>query len=206
MPQPALHPVPHHRAAHPAAHHKPNLGAPQCRSIGSAGVGQVDNDRTTARPAAPLHRRREVLATGQSGDSGQQCERFPNSYASGGQFGTALAPPGRDDGPTGTGAHAQAEPVGPRAATVVRLERTLALAHGCRSPGAVVRVAMGEGAQECPPLGGRRAEPKRPVAAPSKPASGVTVRATRRYIGGACLHGVLVAVPQVCSRAAPDSV
>jgi hypothetical protein len=47
--------------------------------------------------------------------------------------------------------------VGPRAATVIRLERTLALAHGCRSPGAVVRVAMGEGALECPPVGGRRA-------------------------------------------------
>jgi hypothetical protein len=26
----------------------------------------------------------------------------------------------------------------------------------------VVRVAMGEGAQECPPVGGRRPEPRRP--------------------------------------------
>jgi hypothetical protein len=65
--------------------------------------------------------------------------------------------------------------------------------------------ATGEGTQECPPVGGRRPEPRRPVAVPSKPASGVTVRATRRYIGGACLHGVLVAAPHACPHVAPDS-
>jgi hypothetical protein len=79
----------------------------------------------------------------------------------------------------------------------------------CCAPGertaSAVSTAGGQGAQECPPVGERRPKPKQPVAAPSKPGSGVTVRATRRYIGGACLHGVLVAVPQVCSPAAPDS-
>jgi hypothetical protein len=58
--------------------------------------------------------------------------------------------------------------------------------------------AMGEGTQEYPLVGGRRPEPRRPVPVPSKPASRVTVRATRRYIDGACLHGVLVAAPQAC--------
>ncbi len=56
----------------------------------------------------------------------------------------------------------------------------------------------GPGAQEYPPVGRRRPDPRRPAPAPSKPASRVTVRATRRYIGGACLHRVLVAAPQAC--------
>jgi hypothetical protein len=60
----------------------------------------------------------------------------PNANASGRQLAATLAAPGREDGPPGAGAHAQPKPVGPRTATVVRLERTLALAHGCRSPGA----------------------------------------------------------------------
>jgi len=155
--------------------------------------------------------------------------------ASGRQLRTALAAPGRDDRTARAGAHAQPEPVGPRAATVVRLERALALTHGCHSPGAGCWVlgwrlrgrsrrdcvvsppyrhrwhfcattspgqrtksAVGEGTQECPPVGGRRPELRRPVAVPSKRTSRVTVGATRRYIGGACLHGVLVAAPQAC--------
>jgi hypothetical protein len=60
----------------------------------------------------------------------------PNANASGRQLSATLAAPGREDGPTSAGAHAQPEPVGSRATTVVRLERTLALGHGCRSPGA----------------------------------------------------------------------
>jgi hypothetical protein len=156
---------------------------------------------------------------------------------SGRQFSATLAAPSRENGPPGAGTHAQPEPVGPGAATVVRLKRTLALGHGCRSPGAWCLVllcriaavgtagsqsghplpapggtaaseshpvrgpyrAMGEGTQECPPVGGRRPEPRRPIPAPSKPGSRVTVRATRRYIGGACLHGVLVAAPRLVS-------
>jgi hypothetical protein len=160
------------------------------------------------------------------------------SLASGRQFSPALTPPGRNDGAPSTGAHAQPEPVGLRAATVVRLERTLALSHGCPfsrcsvplagsqpsglrsswvvpcqhrrhrcegiSPDKQTASAKGEGTQECPPVDGRPPEPMRRVATPSKPASGVTVRATRRYIGGACLRGLVVAAPHVWSRVVPD--
>lgn len=51
--------------------------------------------------------------------------------ASGRQLGAALAAPSGDDRATGTGAHAEAEPVGLRTAAVVRLEGPL---H-CRAPG-----------------------------------------------------------------------
>jgi hypothetical protein len=46
--------------------------------------------------------------------------------ASGRQAGAALDPAVGDDGPTGTGAHAQPETVGLRAPAVVRLVRALA--------------------------------------------------------------------------------
>ncbi len=205
MAQPARHPVPDHGPTDCSTDHKSHFGTQigahrqvhrQWR-IGGAGAGQVDDDGAASRPATPLHPRREVVAAGQSGGSGQQRE-ISGRRRSGRQFDATLATPGRQDRAPGAGTHAQPEPVGPRAATVVRLERTLALAHGCRSPGAVVRVDMGEGAQECPPVGGRRPEPRRPGPEPSKPASRVTVRATRRYIDGACLQRVLVAAPQAC--------
>jgi hypothetical protein len=165
----------------------------------------------------------------------------PNANASGRQLSATLAAPGREDGSPGAGAHTQPEPVGPRAATVIRLERTLALGHGCRSPGArfslrapairapairtgAIRTGGSRGipcrhGRHCcerdspgtrptsgrrrgharmPAVGGRRPERRPPVLAPSKPASRVTARATRRYIGGACLQGVLVAAPQAC--------
>ncbi len=152
---------------------------------------------------------------------------------SGRQFAAALAASRGDDGAPRPGAHAQPEPVSPRTATVVRLERALALGHGCRSPGARFAVqgrgrrgcgrsghprpapatllragpsvrpeqAMDESTQEYPPVGGRLLERRRPVPAPSKRASGVTARATRRYIHDACTRGVLVAAPDACSRA-----
>ncbi len=56
--------------------------------------------------------------------------------------------------------------------------------------------SVGEGTRECPQVGGRRPDPRPPVPAASKPASRVTTQATRRYIEGACLPGVLVAAPQ----------
>jgi hypothetical protein len=48
---------------------------------------------------------------------------------SGGQRLAALATTGRQDGPTGTSAHPEPEPVGSSAATVVRLESALTLTH-----------------------------------------------------------------------------
>ncbi|MDT7714889.1 MAG: hypothetical protein QOH09_881 [Pseudonocardiales bacterium] len=111
--------------------------------------------RPRCTPVAKSSRRVSRAAAGSNA-------RYPAREGLGRQLDATLAAPGRQDRAPGAGTHAQPEPVGPRAATVVRLERTLALAHGCRSPGAVVRVAMGEGAQECPPVGGRRPEPRRP--------------------------------------------
>ena len=81
MPQPALHPVPDHRAADAAAYHEPDLRGHPCRSIDRISAGHVHNEAATSRPAAPLHRRRKVIATGQTGDSGQQRGSFPNGYA-----------------------------------------------------------------------------------------------------------------------------
>ena len=130
MAQPTLYPVPDHGAPHRATDHKTH---PR-RRLGIAGPGQVHDDRATRRPAAPLHCRREVVATGQSGGSGQQRSTDPRVGESGRQLTATLATPRSNDGAPGTGAHAQAEPVSPRAATVVRLERALALGHGCRSP------------------------------------------------------------------------
>ncbi len=207
------------------------------------GFTAVPRPRCTTTEPRPARRPRCIAAAKSSrrvrrAAAGSNVRDPRTSLASGRQFSPALAPPGRDDGATRAGAHAQPEAVGLRAATVVRLERTLAFGHGCPfsrcsvliagsqpsglrsrrvvscqherhrrehiSPGKQTASAMGEGAQECPPVDGRPPEPMRRVAAPSKPVSGVTVRATRRYIGGACLHGVLVAAPHVWSRVAPD--
>jgi hypothetical protein len=111
--------------------------------------------RPRCTPVAKSSRRVSRAAAGSNA-------RYPARECLGRQLNATFAAPGRQDRAPGAGPHAQPEPVGPGAATVVRLERTLALAHGCRSPGAVVRVAMGEGALECPPVGGRRPEPRRP--------------------------------------------
>jgi hypothetical protein len=72
--------------------------------------------------------------------------------------------------------------------------------HCCEwdSPGTRTTSGRGREHARVPAVGGRRPERRPPVLAPSKPASRVTPRATRRYIGGACLHGVLVAAPQAC--------
>ncbi len=229
MAQPALHPVPDHGTAHRATDHETH---PR-RRIGVAGPRQMHDYRAARRPAAPLHCRREVVATGQSGGSGQQRRRDPGAGDSGRQLAATLEAPRSHDGAPGTGAHPQPEPVSPRAATVVRLERALALGHGCRSPGTrcsvliagsqlsglravgqplpapaallragptrrATRTGRGESTQDYPPVGGRPLEPRRPMPAPSKRASRVTVGATRRYFGDACYPGVLVAEADAC--------
>ena len=53
---------------------------------------------------------------------------------SGRQFGTTPTTACGNDRAAGAGAHALSKPVSPRPATVVRLERALALTHGCPSP------------------------------------------------------------------------
>ncbi len=165
--------------------------------------------------------------------AGSNGGRDPGAGGSGRQLAATLEAPRSDDGAPGTGAHPQPEPVGPRAATVVRLERALALGHGCRSPGtrgsvriagsqlsglravghplpapaalleriprgAQPRTGRGESTQDYPPVGGRLPEPRRTMPAPSKRASRVTARATRRYFVDACYPGVLVAEADAC--------
>jgi hypothetical protein len=206
VPQSALHPVPDHRATDRATHHEADPRAGSTAAQRSVDARHMHHNGPTRCSTAPPHRRRELIAAGQSTSSGQQWDRPAN--ASGRQLGATLAPTGRNDRAAGAGTHAQPEPVGPRTATVVRLERALALAHGCRSPGtcsssdagcsAARDLPLSPGQARMPAGGGRQPEPRRPTAVPSKHTSGVTVRATRRYIGGACLHGVLVAAPQTC--------
>ena len=75
MAQPALHPMPDHGTAHRATDHKTH---PR-RRIGVAGPRQMHDHRAACRPAAPLDCRREVIATGQPGGSGQQRRRDPGA-------------------------------------------------------------------------------------------------------------------------------
>ena len=108
----------------------------------------MHDDGAAGRPAAPRHRRREVVATGQAGGSRQQRRGVSRAEeCSGRQFAATLAAPRGHDGAPGAGPHAQPEPMSPRAATVVRLERALALGHGCRSPGARCSVLICAGSQ-----------------------------------------------------------
>jgi hypothetical protein len=75
MAQPALYLVPDHGATDRATDDK----AHPRRRIGVARSGQVHDNRAARRPTAPLHCRREVVATGQSGGSGQQRSRNPRA-------------------------------------------------------------------------------------------------------------------------------
>jgi hypothetical protein len=86
-------------------------------------AAKVDDEKWAACPASPPYRSREVLAPPQPILGRQHvmpCTR------SGGQVGATLATAVRQDGAAGTGTHAQAETVGLRATTVVRLEGALA--------------------------------------------------------------------------------
>ncbi len=166
---------------------------------------------------AKSSRRVSRAAAGSNG--GEIQERGTQADNSRRQLTATFEAPRSDDGAPGPGAHPQPEPVSPRAATVVRLERALALGHGCRSPGTRCSV-LGAGSQlsglravghprpaseshaartqEYPPVGGRLPEPRRPMPAPSKRASRVTAGATRRYFVDACYPGVLVAEVDAC--------
>jgi hypothetical protein len=124
----------------------------------------MHDDGAAGRPAAPLHRRREVVATGQAGGSRQQRREVSRAEeCSGRQFAATFAAARRHDGAPGAGPHAQPEPMSPRAATVVRLERALALGHGCRSPGARCSVLICAGSQRRITAVGHRAVELRSV-------------------------------------------
>ena len=77
MPQPALHAVPDHGATDSATDHKSHCWAYWRRRTAGASTGQVHDNGAAGRPTTPPHRRREILATGQSGGSGEQREISP---------------------------------------------------------------------------------------------------------------------------------
>jgi hypothetical protein len=75
MTQPTLHPVPDHRAADVTTDHETH---PR-RRIEGIGAAEMNHHGATGRPTTPPHRRREVLAAGQSSGSRQQRARSPNA-------------------------------------------------------------------------------------------------------------------------------
>jgi hypothetical protein len=60
MTQPALHAMPDHRTTYRPTDDEPHPG----RRIGIAGARHMHDDGAAGCPTAPLHRRREVIATG----------------------------------------------------------------------------------------------------------------------------------------------
>jgi hypothetical protein len=99
-------------------------------------TGPGARQRNRRRPAGPALLPSRSRHDGSVWWQRPTTEKRSANERSGRQLATALAATRSDDGPPGTAAHAQPEPVGPRTATVVRLKRALALGHGCRSPGA----------------------------------------------------------------------
>jgi hypothetical protein len=88
-------------------------GRPKCRGRPCGHREPLRRSRCYAAVVAP----REARLPGHSG---------PTGVGSGRQLVAALGPAGRQDGPAGTGAHAQPEAVGLRAPAVVRLVGALA--------------------------------------------------------------------------------
>ena len=91
--------------------------------------GSVDSclNRWTTKWGRPaLRPRRTAIAKSSRRLSRLSAGSTERSANSGGQLRATLAATGSKDGATGTGAHAQPEPVGLRPATVVRLEGALA--------------------------------------------------------------------------------
>ena len=126
--------VPEHRVPDGLGDDEPDAGAALVGWCGS-GVGLIEMNHygaatgaasTLDRPAEVSRRRELVLLR-----KHRWCELS-------GQLGAALTATRRDDGATCTGAHTGTEAVHACATTVVRLERPLALCHGC-SPCVVTR-------------------------------------------------------------------
>ena len=129
MTQPAGDAVADHRVPDGLAHHKTRPGR-RLQNVGGHGRvrgERVDDEAAPACPGPATENHAEILTPPQT--CGSRQHGAPRSGRSGGQRAAALATAGRQDGPAGAGPHAQAEPVGLRAAAVVRLEGALTLAH-----------------------------------------------------------------------------
>ena len=105
--------------------------APPTVSLAIDGDPARPRERGTPRPVRPRDGRLGVQDRLRSRASRTAAVR---SRRSNGQTGAALAPPRREDRTARARAHAVTEPVHLRAATVVRLVRTLALGHRDHEP------------------------------------------------------------------------
>lgn len=151
--------MPDDRVADGLTHHETCPHARRGRwRLGRAGSGQAlgfhrMHDKTPPPRAGSLvYHLAEILAAPQAGGGGQH--GVPAEVPlSGGQLLAALATTGRDDRPTGAGAHAQPESVRPGAAAVVRLESALTLAHDYFSWSRRTRRHRATDRSGCPPAG-----------------------------------------------------
>lgn len=122
MTQSALHAVADDGRAHSLAHHETYASRTRARRVIHQ---QMDDQASRSGSASPACRCPKRVRIGQTVSPGKHgVSRGPR--ASDSQALAALAPPGRQDGTAGAGAHAQAEAVRLRPTTVVRLVRTLA--------------------------------------------------------------------------------
>jgi hypothetical protein len=115
VPEPAAYPIPDDSRTNHLADDESGPGRRRC-VVGP----QMDHEARRTGPSALPHGVGELGAVTQP-PGGRQ-------HRLGRELGASLAATRRQDRPTGTGAHPQAEPMGLRPPTVVRLER--ALAHG----------------------------------------------------------------------------
>ena len=119
VPQSPGHPMPHHRVAHGLADHETGFRL--------VGIDRMQHKAATPRSGAAAHDCAE-LVTAPHTSTGREHVVPPG--VSGGEPLAAPAATSGHDGAAGASPHAQPEPVGTRAAAVVRLEGALALAHG----------------------------------------------------------------------------
>jgi hypothetical protein len=122
--QPATDPVAHHRGAHGAAYHEPHPG----RIIPAGAHQQVARQQRTTRAAATPDRLGELRLTPHPGRCGKHRGSPWNGSprSSDANPRAALATARGKHRAAGPGAHAQPKPMRLRAASVVRLKRTLA--------------------------------------------------------------------------------
>ena len=122
--QPPADPVAHHRAAHGAAYHEPHPG----RIIPAGAHQQVARQQRPARAAATPDRLGELRLTPHPGRCGKHRGSPWNGSPrrSDANSRAALATARGEHRAAGPGAHAQPKPMRLRAASVVRLKRTLA--------------------------------------------------------------------------------